>query len=393
MFLSFYFLLRAHGVKASTTEWLSLMEAIARGFDKADLTVFYNLARALLVKREGHYDAFDRAFAQAFEGVDSKIAITDEILRWLEQPLPPRELSPDDLAKLQAMDLDAVRDQLRERLAEQRKRHDGGNRFIGTAGTSAFGQGGVNPAGVKVGAGSGARSAVAQASERRYANLRSDRVLDTRAIGQALRKLRKLAREQGPEELDIDESIDKSAREAEIELVFRPPKKNRVKLLLLFDVGGSMDPYAHLCERLFSAAHQASHFSQKKTYFFHNCVYDKLYTDMERDTGVPTTHVLKDIDATWTVIFVGDAWMSPHELQADGNYFSFGKSYTPGIEWLRRFARKAKTSAWLNPESQRIWNAPTVKAIRGVVPMFELSLDGLDRAVDHLRGARPITLP
>lgn len=393
MFLNFFFQLRAHGLKVSPTEWLTLLQAVARGYDRADLRVFYGLARSILVKREGHYDAFDRAFAAAFEGIDQRLPISDELLAWLQEPLPPKELSDAELQQLKAMDLDTLRQQLEERLKEQKERHDGGSHWVGTGGTSPFGQGGQNPAGLKVGdAGGGGRSAVAQASERRFQNLRSDRVLDTRSIGAALRRLRKLARETGPDELDIDESIDRSAREAEIELVFRPPKKNRVKLLLLIDVGGSMDPWAQLCERLFSAAHQASHFAQKKTYFFHNCVYDKLYTDIGRDIGVPTADVLKDIDGTWTVIFVGDAWMSPHELQFDGNYFSFNKVKTPGIEQLRRFATRGKAAAWLNPEPQRIWNAPSVKAIRRVVPMFELTLDGLDRAVDHLRGAKPVTV-
>jgi uncharacterized protein with von Willebrand factor type A (vWA) domain len=393
MFLNFFFQLRAHGLKVSPTEWLTLLQAVARGYDRADLRVFYGLARSILVKREGHYDAFDRAFAAAFEGIDQRLPISDELLAWLQEPLPPKELSDAELQQLKAMDTDTLRQQLEERLKEQKERHDGGSHWVGTGGTSPFGQGGQNPAGLKVGdAGGGGRSAVAQASERRFQNLRSDRVLDTRSIGAALRRLRKLARETGPDELDIDESIDRSAREAEIELVFRPPKKNRVKLLLLIDVGGSMDPWAQLCERLFSAAHQASHFAQKKTYFFHNCVYDKLYTDIGRDIGVPTADVLKDIDGTWTVIFVGDAWMSPHELQFDGNYFSFNKVKTPGIEQLRRFATRGKAAAWLNPEPQRIWNAPSVKAIRRVVPMFELTLDGLDRAVDHLRGAKPVTV-
>jgi len=393
MFLNFFFQLRAHGLKVSPTEWLTLLQAVARGYDRADLRVFYGLARSILVKREGHYDAFDRAFAAAFEGIDQRLPISDELLTWLQEPLPPKELSDAELQQLKAMDLDTLRQQLEERLKEQKERHDGGSHWVGTGGTSPFGQGGQNPAGLKVGdAGGGGRSAVAQASERRFQNLRSDRVLDTRSIGAALRRLRKLARETGPDELDIDESIDRSAREAEIELVFRPPKKNRVKLLLLIDVGGSMDPWAQLCERLFSAAHQASHFAQKKTYFFHNCVYDKLYTDIGRDIGVPTADVLKDIDGTWTVIFVGDAWMSPHELQFDGNYFSFNKVKTPGIEQLRRFATRGKAAAWLNPEPQRIWNATSVKAIRRVVPMFELTVDGLDRAVDHLRGAKPVTV-
>ena len=393
MFLDFFFQLRAHGIQVSPTEWLSLLTVMAKGFDRADLRVFSSLARALLVKREGQFDAFDRAFAKAFEGVDDRLPLTAELLAWLAQPMPQKELSDDERAQLQAMDLDTLREKLRERLAEQKERHDGGSHWVGTGGTSPFGQGGTNPAGIKVGdGGGGARSAVAQASERRFQNLRSDRVLDTRSIASALRKLRKLARDQGPDELDIDESIDRSAREAEIELVMRPPRRNRVKLLLLLDVGGSMDPFSALCERLFSAAHQASHFAALKTYFFHNCVYDKLYTDISRGVGVQTVEVLGAIDQTWTVVFVGDAWMSPHELTFDGNSFSFSQAKTPGIEQLRRFSRKARASAWLNPEPARIWNAPSVREIRRVFPMFELTLDGLDKAVEHLRGARRVEL-
>lgn len=395
MFLAFFYELRAHGIKVSTTEWLSLMTALVRGFDRADLGVFSSLARALLVKREGQYDAFDRAFAKVFAGVDTRLPVTDELLAWIDQAIAERgtakALSDEERAQIEAMDLDTLREEFRKRLAEQKERHDGGSHWIGTGGTSPFGQGGYNPQGIKVGdGGGGARSAVAQASERRFQNLRSDRVLDTRSIGAALNKLRKLARDQGPDELDIDESVDRSARQGEIELVLRPPKKNRVKLLLLLDVGGSMDPFAALCERLFSAAHQSSHFAAKKTYFFHNCVYDTLYTDISRGIGERTSDVLAQIDQTWTVIFVGDAWMSPHELTFDGNYFSFSQAKTPGIEQLKRIARTARASAWLNPEPQRIWNAPSVREIRRVFPMFELTLDGLDKAVDHLRGAKPV---
>ncbi len=391
MFLSFFYQLRAEGIAVSPTEWLSLVTAMGRGFERANLGSFYNLSRALLVKREAQYDAFDRAFAVAFQGVEGKVDVSDELLQWLEQPIDPRELSDDEKALLQAMDLETLRAEFHKRMQEQKKRHDGGNRFIGTGGTSPFGQGGQNPAGLKVGdAKGGGRSAVGNALERKFQNLRSDRVLDTRQMGVALRKLRKLARDQGPEELDVDQSIEKSAKNAEIELVFAPPKKNRVKLLLLMDVGGSMDPFAQMTEQLFSAAHQATHFNAFKSYYFHNCVYEKLYTNIERYEGIVTRDVLATIDRTWTVVFVGDAWMSPHELVNDGSYFSFAGSKTTGLEHLKRFAEKAKASAWLNPEPRRIWNAPTVKAIRQVFPMFELTLDGLDRAVDHLRGAKPV---
>jgi uncharacterized protein with von Willebrand factor type A (vWA) domain len=392
MFLHFFYQLRAHGIKVSTTEWLSLLAAVVRGFDRASLTTFYNLSRALLVKREGQYDAFDRAFAQAFEGIESNLEISDELLSWLDQPVPLRELTDEEKALMEAMDIETLREELKKRLAEQKERHDGGNRFVGTGGTSPFGQGGQNPAGVRVGTtGGGGRTAVGVASERRFQNLRSDRVLDTRQIGVALRKLRKLARDQGPEELDLDESVDRSAKNADIELVFAPPKKNRVKLLLLMDVGGSMDPFAQLSEQLFSAAHHATHFNTFKSYYFHNCVYEKLYTNIERHEGVFTRDVLATLDRTWTVVFVGDAWMSPYELSQDGSYFSYSQPKTAGIDWLKRIAEKTKAQAWMNPEPRRIWNAPTVKAIGHVFPMFELTLDGLDRAVDHLRGAKPVS--
>ncbi len=392
MFLSFFHQLRAHGIKVSTTEWLTLVAALVRGFDRASLQTFYNLSRALLVKREGQYDAFDRAFAMAFGSVESTIEISDELLSWLSEPIPLRELSEEEKALMTAMDLETLREELQKRLQEQKERHDGGNRFIGTGGTSPFGQGGQNPQGVRIGtAGGGGRTAVGVASERRFQNLRSDRVLDTRQIGVALRKLRKLARDTGPEELDLDASIDRSGKTADIELVFAPPKKNRVKLLLLMDVGGSMDPFAQLSEQLFSAAHHSSHFSAFKSYYFHNCVYEKLYTNIERYEGIPTRDVLAAIDRSWSVVFVGDAWMSPYELTQDGSYFSYSQPRTAGLDWLKRFAEKTKAQAWMNPEHQLIWNAPTVKAIRHVFPMFELTLDGLDKAVDHLRGARPVS--
>jgi uncharacterized protein with von Willebrand factor type A (vWA) domain len=393
VFIGFFFYLRSVGLKVGLTEWLTLTHALARGHDRASVAVFYHLARALLVKKETHYDLYDRAFAAWFGGLEEQYAIDEQVLEWLMDPVLPRELTDEERKQLRAMDLDTLRQQFEERLREQKERHDGGNRFVGTGGTSPFGSGGENPAGVRVGGSGGGRSAVQIAEERRFENLRGDRVLDTRQIGAALRRLRRLARESGPEELDIEETIDKSARGGgEIELVMRPPRKNRVKLLLLVDVGGSMDPYAELCERLFSAAHQATHFAAFQHYFFHNCVYEKLYTDISRYQGVRTDDVLKQIDKTWSVVLVGDAWMGPYELthETGGLYWAQSGDRVSGLEWLRRIARKGKASAWLNPEHKRVWTAPTVTLIRRVFPMFELTLDGLSRAVDHLRGARPV---
>ncbi len=393
MFLGFYYQLRAAGLRPSPTELLSLMTALTTGHARANLGVFYHLSRSLLVKRETHYDAFDQAFAAYFEGVDQQYALDEELLKWLEDPQMPRELTDEERAQMQKMDLDTLKREFEARLAEQKKRHDGGSKWIGTGGTSPFGHGGENPQGIRVGGAGGGRSAVHTAEERRFQNLRSDRTLDVRQMGQALRRLRRLAKQEGEPELDIEATIDKSAKDGgEIDLVFAPPRTNRVKVLLLVDVGGSMDPHAELTERLFAAAHQSSHFKAFESFFFHNCVYDKLYKDISRYEGPRTEDVLKRIDRTWTLVLVGDAWMSPYELTHDtGGWSSSSQRKTSGIDWLKQLQSRVKTSAWLNPEPKRIWTAPSIKLVGSVFPMFELTLDGLTSAVDHLRGARVVT--
>lgn len=391
MFVDFFYHLRGYGLKVTITEWLALMRALAIGYSRADLHVFYNLARCLMVKREADFDNYDRAFASFFMGVENHFDISDELLEWLSNPKLPRELTEEERAKLESLDLDALRERFKDLLDEQKERHDGGNRWIGTGGTSPFGHGGEHPSGVRIGGSGGGRSAVQVATDRRFRNLRSDRILDTRQIGLALRRLRKLDKDEGPEELDIDETIDSSARNAgEIDLVFRPPKRNRIKLLLLIDVGGSMDPHTLLCERLFSAAHKANHFKKFEFKFFHNCVYENLYTDISRWKGEPTSRVLKRLDHTWSVCLVGDAWMSPYELTHTGGAIDYYHSnQVTGLDWLRKFRDRCPNSIWLNPEPRRIWNAPTIHLIRQVFPMFELTLDGLTEGIDVLRGIRP----
>ena len=391
MFVDFFYHLRGYGLKVTITEWLSLMRALAIGHSRADLHVFYNLARCLMVKREADFDNYDRAFASFFMGVENHFDISDELLEWLSKPELPRELTDEERAKLEALDLDELRERFKELLEEQKERHDGGNRWIGTGGMSPFGHGGEHPTGVRIGGAGGGRSAVQVATDRRFRNLRSDRILDTRQIGLALRRLRKLDKDEGPEELDIDETIDSSARNAgEIDLVFRPPKRNRIKLLLLIDVGGSMDPHTLLCERLFSAAHKANHFKKFEFKFFHNCVYENLYTDISRWKGEPTSRILKRLDHTWSVCLVGDAWMSPYELTHTGGAIDYyHTNQVTGLDWLRKFRDRCPNSIWLNPEPRRIWNAPTIHLIRQVFPMFELTIDGLTEGIDVLRGIRP----
>ncbi len=366
------------------------MQALGGGHARGDLNTFYHLARCLLVKRESDYDAYDRAFASFFADIEAAPDVSDELLEWLKNPILP-EISDEDRQKMKAFDLDELAARFRELLEEQKERHDGGNRWIGTGGTSPFGHGGEHPGGVRVGGGGRGRSAVQVADSRRYRNLRSDHILDTRQIGIALRRLKRLDKDEGPEELHLDDTIDQSARNGgEIELVFGPPRRNRIKLLLLMDVGGSMDPYTHLCERLFSAAHAANHFKKFEYRFFHNCVYRRLYTDMETLRGEPTEEVLKKLDHTWSAVFVGDAWMAPTELVHRGGAIEFDHyNSIAGLTWLERIRQRVPNSIWLNPEPRNRWNEPTIHMIRRVFPMYELTIDGLTEAVDVLRGAKP----
>ncbi len=391
MFSGFLYHLRGYGLKISMMEWLSLMRGLAEGFARSNLTVFYHLGRALLVKKEADFDIFDRAFASYFSDVSSTFDLDEELLQWLENPKLPRELTDEERKSLEALGFEDLLEKFRKRLDEQDERHDGGNKWIGTGGTSPFGHGGEHPTGIRIGGAGGGRSAVQVAQSRRFRNLRNDRVLDTRQIGVALRRLKKLEKDEGPEELDLDKTIDESARNGgDIELVFGPPRKNKIKLLLLMDVGGSMDPHTKLCERLFSAAHRASHFKKFEARFFHNCVYDKLYTDISRWRGEQTKDLMKKMDEKWSVVFVGDAWMSPYELTYSGGAIDYyHDNVETGLDWLKRIRTRCPKSVWLNPEPKRIWNAPTIRLIRQVFPMYPLTVDGLGDAVDVLRGAKP----
>lgn len=382
--------MRARGIPVSQTEWLVLMQALLLGLENTSLLRFYHLCRATCVKTEAYFDAYDQCFAEYFRGASPKELVLDALLNWLEDPNPLRDLSPDEIAMLKAMNLEELRAQFEERLREQQERHDGGNRWIGTGGTSPFGRGGVHPSGIRVGGGSGARSAVQVAADRRFRNLRHDLVLDVRQIGVALRKLRLFAREGCPDELDLEETIDQTARNAgEIDLVFRPERKNRVRFLLLMDVGGSMTPYARVSERLFSAAHQSTHFKAFKHYYFHNCPYETLYTDIWQREGIETTRLLENLDRNWFCVIVGDAAMAPYELSHVGgsiNYFHHNTN--SGLDWLARIADRFPRVVWLNPEPKNYWGLHSTVMIRELFAMFPLTLDGLDEAIAFLKTRR-----
>jgi uncharacterized protein with von Willebrand factor type A (vWA) domain len=370
-----------------------LLEALQVGLAEDSLNHFYGVARSILVKKPEHYDTYDLAFAEFFKDATVDWAalnanIHNDLLEWLREPIDPRLLTDAERALLEALDLDELRRRFEERLNEQKERHDGGNKWIGTGGTSPFGHSGTNPGGIRVGGKGGSRSAVQVAGERRFKNLRSDLVLDVRQFGAALKKLRVLTRDGREEELDMDETIDQTARNfGDIEMVFKQPRKNEVKLLLLMDVGGSMTPYSQLTSLLFSAAHQASHFKHFESYYFHNCPYETLYQDITRRKGVRTAEVLKKVDSTWRCIIVGDAAMAPYELMDAGGAIEFSyMNSDSGIVWLKRIAEKIPRTVWINPDSPKYWASYyTVRVIANIFPMFPLTLEGIDDAITELR--------
>ncbi len=393
MLIDFLFELRARKLHVSTHEWMALMEAMAKGLHESSLDGFYHLCRALCVKDIAHYDAYDEAFLAYFKDVHTdSLKLTEELMSWLADPRAVAGLTPEQLEAIKGLDLQKLRELFEQRLREQKERHDGGNRFIGTGGTSPFGHSGRHPTGMRVGGG-GQRSAIAVADERRFREYRRDMVLDVRQIDVALRGLRRLGRDGAEDELDLDETIDQTCRNAgDIEVVFRPPRRNRVKVVLLMDVGGSMDPYAELVSRLFTAASRAGRFAKFRSYYFHNCVYNTIYDDAQFRQAVPTSDFLARTDRDEKLVIVGDALMHPGELLDPGGALYYdGLRRASGHEWLKRLAEHFRSAAWLNPEPERFWAGTTIEVIASTFGMWPLTLDGLGAAVRYLvrGGERP----
>lgn len=383
-FIDFFYLMRENRMPVTITEWMTFTKALMLGLHEHTLDGFYELARMVLVKSETHYDQFDLIFRHYFEGLELPPLpqIRDEILDWLNHPAVQAMLPEDVLQNMEKYSLEELFEMLEERLKEQKGRHNGGNYWIGTGGASPFGHGGAGGVpGIRIGGPGGARSAIHVASMRRFRNYRSDIVLDTRQIKMALRKLRILTREGHEEELDLEGTIDETCRNAgELEFVWQKSRKNTIKLLLLMDTGGSMSPFTHLCNRLFSAAHQSDHFKDFKHYLFHNCIYGRLYNDYWKGDYVEAGKILKQCDSSYRVILVGDACMAPYELWHPW-YAKDGKN---GYDWFVEIKHHFDHVVWLNPEPERYWAHETIEAIGDLFPMYPLTLDGLEKATKKL---------
>jgi uncharacterized protein len=394
VFLDLFYGLREEGVPVSIQEWRALLEALEQGLHGSSLLRFYHLGRACLIKSETYFDSYDRVFARVFKGVEGALDdITDELLEWLKDPKNLPELTPEELAELERLSSDELMRRFLETLEQQDERHDGGNRWIGTGGRSPFGHGGVHPTGIRVGGKGRSRSAMKVAEERRFNDYRTDMILDLRQMRVALRRLRQLTRTGQATELDLGETIDETCKNAgEIELVFRPPRKNDVRLLLLMDVGGTMDPYYEPVSQLLTALHEERGLRDFQPYYFHNCIYDHVYTKarLTRADSVPTGDLLRRLDERWKVAIVGDAAMHPSELiEAYGGIDPRITTPTPGIDWLHRIADHFDRAVWINPDEEKIWDSTqTTRLVRRLFPMFHLSVDGLSEAVKALVGAR-----
>ena len=394
MFLEFFYLLRARGLEVSINEWMTLVEALDKGLARSSFKGFYYLCRAILIKSESDFDNFDRVFAEYFQNVQTPEDLPEEFWKWLSEDEQERPLDDEGKGDEWPKELEEIMRMFRERIEEQKEKHDGGSYWIGTGGTSTMGRGGYHTTGIRTGGESRHKSALQIAGERNFKDFRDDKVLDIRQFQVAFRKLRQYSSriDAAKTELDIDATIDETCENAGmLHIVYDKPRKNTVKLLLLIDSDGSMLPYSRLCNRLFQAVSKANHFKDLKVYYFHNCIYDNLYTTpyCERGDWVETNWVLNNLDSEYKVIFLGDAAMAPSELFRKGGNAIIGLGNDElGIDWLKKFRRRYKRCVWLNPIDKDSWEYTygyrTIQAIKEVFPMFELTLDGLEAAIKKL---------
>jgi uncharacterized protein with von Willebrand factor type A (vWA) domain len=389
MLIDFFLKLRQAKVPVTTKEYLMLIEGMQKGVVGASIDDFYYFSRTCLVKDEANFDKFDRAFGEYFKGVEAVMGVEADIpLEWLRKQAE-LNLSPEEKAKIEAMGgWEKLMETLKKRLEEQKGRHQGGSKWIGTGGTSPYGAYGYNPEGIRIGQeGSRNRSAVKVWDQREYQNLDDQVELGTRNIKIALRRLRRFARDGAPEELDLDNTIASTARKAGmLDILMRPERHNKVKVLLFFDIGGSMDDHIKLCEEMFSAA--KTEFKHMEYFYFHNCLYDYVWKDNRRrhSERTPTTDILHKYGHDYKLIFVGDATMSPYEILQPGGSIEYANDEA-GAVWLRRMLDTYPKAIWLNPEPEQLWPyRQSIAVIREIMEsrMYPITIEGLERAMRYL---------
>lgn len=393
MFTDFFYTCRAKGLRVTLSEWLTLQEALDRGLAGSSLTQFYYLSRMILVKSETDFDKFDLAFEECFQKVQSENEISQQMLRWLDKS-EMEELAHEDARKwlnegedLQ-IDKQDVEEKFRQRMRDQDSEHNGGSFWIGSMGKTSFGNLGGNVGGVRVGGKTGYQSAFSVVGARKYKDFRDDRMLDNRQFQMAFRRLRQFsAKLDVPKsELDIPGTIDRTCNNGGcLQIVMEKPRKNSVKLLLLFDSGGTMIPFSSLMNELFQAVNKSNHFKDVKCYYFHNCIYSKLYKTPECENGdwVDTEWVFRNLDSDYKVIIVGDAAMAPEELYSDSGNYRGPNGGQSGWEWLQLMKRHYKKMIWLNPKMapQRAPWREAETAIRELLPMYKLTVEGLNQGM------------
>ena len=391
MLIDFFYTLRSAKLPVSVKEFLVLLEAMQAGVvgpEAGNLDDFYYLARTSLVKDEKHYDKFDRAFAAYFKGVELLTDFSKDVpLEWLRKTLE-LELSPEDKAKIDKMGWDELMETLKKRFEEQKEQHEGGSKWIGTGGTSPFGANGYNPQGIRIGQEkSRNKSAVKVWDQRAYKDYDDSQELGTRNIKVALRRLRKFAREGSEDELDLDDTIKSTAANAGfLDIKMVPERHNNVKVLLLMDVGGTMDEHIARVEELFSAA--KTEFKHLEFYYFHNCVYDFMWKNNKRrfSEKFATWDIIRKYNKDYKLIFVGDATMSPYEILQPGGSVEYNNEEA-GSEWIQRLTNAFPKFTWINPEPQGVWQyRQSISIMQQLVSqrMHPLTLRGLEEAMREL---------
>ena len=398
MFTDFFYFLKDHGMDVSLSEWLSLIDALDRGLCGSSITGFYYVSRMILLKSENEFDKYDLLFDEYFKGIHADIDdISDQMRKWLDKSDFVEVTKEMELQKnliegeANPIDNEEVLEKFRERQKEQESEHNGGNQWIGTMGNSSFGNLGGHMGGVRIGGTTGYQSAFQVIGERKFRDFRNDGVLDNRQFMVALKKLRQYStRLDVPKtELDINGTIDKTCNNGGcLQIVMERPRKNTVKLLLLMDSGGTMIPYSSLLNELFQSVNKSNHFKDVKTYYFHNCIYARLYNTPECENGdwIETEWIFKNLDSDYKVIIVGDAAMAPEELYSKTGNYRGPNDGLSGYEWLMLMKKHFKRIIWLNPKMAP-GNAPwreAETAVKGVFRMNRLTVDGLKEGMTYL---------